>query len=294
MNLSFKDLLSWLMAVVLLSACTDFFEKEVYVEMPPHEPKLVLNGLVDESDSAFRLLITRTSPPNGQTNTALYEAGAQPAVKQNGMELVGALNEQYHWVYPCDIKPGDTFEVLVNDDDLPSASSSVSLPNPANLLKAELDGIRYDIDGYEYSAIKFEMVDEKGVDNFYEVFLMYEETAGYEDSVYVYRSEIGWIQSPIPWLEESSRGLVFTDAAFKDGEVSLEIWYDYYHPDFKYYVGVRSVSESYYEYMRKYEIHQWNQYPDLFSGEPVPMYNNISGGYGLLAAFTSTVKKIEE
>lgn len=102
------------------------------------------------------------------------------------------------------------------------------------------------------------------------------------------------LESPISWLQESTKGLVFTDAAFEDGKINLEVWTEYFNSEAQIYVGIRNVTESYYQYMKTYYIHEWNQYPDLFSGEPVPMTNNISGGYGLLGAYATAYQTVDK
>lgn len=54
----------------------------------------------------------------------------------------------------------------------------------------------------------------------------------------------------------------------------------------EYYVlSLRSYSDVYYQYQNTLESHFQNQSDDLalFKGEPIDMYSNVKGGYGIVA-----------
>src|SRR5690606_18762846 len=97
------------------------------------------------------------------------------------------------------------------------------------------------------------------------------------------------------WSEFTPLGVGFSDTIFSEGVVEMEIWLDYYayfmddwntEKDVSYHLVVRAVSQAYYDYMVTYEKHMQNREPGLFSGEPVMMYSNINGGYGVFGAYS--------
>ncbi len=49
---------------------------------------------------------------------------------------------------------------------------------------------------------------------------------------------------------------------------------------------LKSVSQAYYEYFRKFDPHLNNQNFSLFGGEPVMMYTNVENGYGVFAGYS--------
>ena len=62
-------------------------------------------------------------------------------------------------------------------------------------------------------------------------------------------------------------------------------------PDYKLIVVLRSVSESYYRYKKMLPEHLNAQQYDFWQGQgdPVEMFTNIEGGYGIFGAY-STVR----
>ena len=70
---------------------------------------------------------------------------------------------------------------------------------------------------------------------------------------------------------------------------------EYYDPEYNigYYVSVKSVTKAYYDFVTAFGVHEDNQFPDLFSGEPVPLPSNITNGFGVFGAYTETRIKID-
>jgi hypothetical protein len=106
-------------------------------------------------------------------------------------------------------------------------------------------------------------------------------------------------------LDYYSESIVFTDELF-DGEqtsIKANYWIQTGEmpligegPEYSYllFVSFRSISESYYNYIRKQIIYQYSLESSIFTGlpDPVHMYSNINGGYGIFAGYSSDNKTI--
>ncbi len=319
-----------LFVLVTVFGCNDFFDKDVYVDLPEHQPRIVVNAVINADDTLVRIVVTKSVPMESKEYSGKRVNNAEITLLRNGVEVssidIGSNNEGYYFNHQPEV--GDKYEITVAVPGLKTVASEVIVPTRSNLLSAKTVGKRYDIDGYEYAGIKFRIKDIPNEKNFYEVVLV----NGYNRNITEYREdgtdtsfvlssggEVTYLLSPMSWLVETPSGLCFSDTPFQDGEVDVEVWTDSYFLDDQegspyiyeqydddgrllykesrdrlIYLKVRSMTEAYYDYQRTIEIHQWNQYPDLFSGEPVPMKTNIKDGFGLFGATSFSQVKVEK
>jgi hypothetical protein len=314
--------------LVQFGCSEDFFNKDVYVELPPHEPRIVLNTVIVEGDTSVHFIITQSIPINGKGSTSARVAGVKLSVKRNGIDVSGIYLDQEsgHFISEHQPQVGDVYKITIDAPGFKTATSETIIPPKAVLLSAKFAGKRYDLDGYEYAAIKFRIKDVDINPDFFEVVIsrissttFTEHRKDGTDSVYSNSNEYddSYLSSPYSSLISSAQGLQFSDAIFKNNEIELEIWADSYlldnanQPAYEYeyeqedgtvvnvketpsrvFLKVNAVTNAYHKYMSTYDIHQYNQYPDLFSGEPVPMPNNIENGFGLFAAKTKSKMEI--
>lgn len=269
------------------------------MDMPDHEPRIVLNSIISPSDSLVRILLTKSVAMDGSESVGVALRDADVRLIANGQKIedLQFSDSVGHYLADYEPSPGDRIEIEVSAVDLRSVHSSVIVPQPVHIFNGKNDGKRYDVDGYEYEAIKFTIQDIPNEDNFYEVSIITEVAYTADSVLYSNRYPADWLESPIRWLTYTPNGLAFTDAAFRNSSIDLEVWSgDYiYYPEedqVKLYVMVKTTTESYYEYMTTYDIHSWNQYPDLFSGEPVPMYSNVVNGFGIFGAYSESLIEV--
>jgi hypothetical protein len=97
--------------------------------------------------------------------------------------------------------------------------------------------------------------------------------------------------------------LFFSDALFNGmtGEVSFNLmWGGYPSPgDPPYYIELRNINSSYYQYLKSWSVHRFNQNSTqntrdpltlLFQGDPVELYSNVNNGYGIFGAYNQILK----
>jgi hypothetical protein len=312
-----------------LLGCDDFFDKDVYVELPEHQPRIVLNAVFNEGDTLVRMVVTKSVAIDSKESSSQRLQNVKITLLRNGIEVTDIYLDDRtgHYISEHEPQVGDVYKITVEVPGLETITSETTVPQKASLLSAKYAGLRYDINGYEQAAIKFKIKDIDRGSNRFEVILSNGNNTsvtrygldGTVDSTYTFGNTYDetYLSSPIGALQATEAGLQFSDASFKNNEIEFEIWTETYIIDQieefnrtqQYYredgslleeavfskviaVKVRAVTEAYQDYITTYEIHRYNQYPDLFTGEPVPMPSNIKNGYGLFGATSSTQMEI--
>jgi hypothetical protein len=283
-----------LVLIGFLMACEGFFRSEIEIDLPEHEPLLVLNSLITPSDT-LRIMLTKSQDILSNDPVNIYVPNAQIELVRNGEVVDGAffVNTQFQYVSPSVFpQPGDEFEITVSVAGFPEVSATATVPRPAALFSAEEMGVRVVFDGADRKIIRFEMEEDlPEQNNYYEVVIAqvtdYEssERIGYEDFFF---------ETSISWQEITLHGVAFTGEAIS-GKTSVEIeaFQQAYYGESTYFLELRSVSKDYYEYVTTLAAHIENQQQELFSGEPVPMFSNVEGGYGLVGAYSAAQLELE-
>lgn len=292
-------------------SCEDFFEQDVDVDIPDHEPKLVMYSYAAPGDSLIIILTNSVGVEVPANLWELWISNAEIGVVKNKTETIPvALNSSDEFfpffVAATELNPNDHIAITIASDGYESISSEVVIPQPPQVVNANYAGRRVNIEGDEFAAFNFQITDEAGIDNYYEVSVVsvWTDDLGntYENIAATnYDSNLTWINPPSD--EGFNLRLFFEDAAFENGETTVEfladVWElahpEYYSPEnnLEYFLSVKSVTEGYYDFVTAFGVHQDNQFPDLFSGEPVPLPSNINNGFGVFGAYSETRIKID-
>lgn len=288
---------------VLLIGCT-FCTKIIEIDVPSHEPVLVVNSLFTDGQR-IRVHLSKTasafdySTPtveNGLVRLFCNDEEIDTLIFNNGYyysDVVALRNEKY--------------SLFVSVPDMESVSSEDIIPEKT-LIESYVhrDSIMMDDNNHPVMQLELEFTDEPGPD-FYELSVI----ADYYVAGFNYRHSIGFKYSTDPVLVSTglldyyAESIVFTDELF-DGEqtsIKANYWIQTGEmpligegPEYGYilFVSLRSISESYYNYIRKQIIYQYSLESNIFTGlpDPVHMYSNITGGYGIFAGYSSDNKTI--
>ena len=101
-------------------------------------------------------------------------------------------------------------------------------------------------------------------------------------------------------LDYEPKTLIFNDNLFNCKDISIKVNYAIEAagrpkigdgPEYRYnlLISFRSISESYYLYKQKQIVYLFSLQSDIFTGasEPVQLYSNVNGGYGIFAGYSS-------
>ena len=301
---------------ILLVSCNDFFEREVDIDIPNHESKLVLSSFIYPGDSLQLFVYYSQGVEEKGTVWDNKIIAADIRLLKNGTQEISVLLKyQYeeHLENPyfkalANIEEGDNFTIEIDAESYDPIYSSTQIPNKPIISEARFEGLKNSLDGDLLAAISFDIEDEKEIENYYEVIVEYTEKFEFEEEVHTSSSQSWTNDSNIPWIEKISnitysQRLFFTDETFKNGkarpEILAEVWPlimsyptsgELYGRQYEYTVqlNVRNITKSYYDFVRTFAIHEENQFPDIFSGEPAQLYSNVEGGFGVFGSYAET------
>ncbi len=292
--------------------CEEFFEQDVDVDIPDHQPKLVMYSYAAPGDSLVIVLTTSIGVEVPANLWELWMSSATIEVVKNATETVPVTVNTSDEFFPffvasTDLNINDHLSINISSEGYESISSETLIPNPPMVQNASYAGRRINIEGDELAAFSFDIIDESNVESYYEVSVVSVWTDEFSGETFENLSATNY-DSNLPWINPPSDNgfnlrLFFEDGAFEDDEITVEfladVWElanpEYFSPDHnvEYFLSVKSVTEAYYDFVTAFGFHEDNQFPDLFSGEPVPLPSNINNGFGVFGAYSETRLKID-
>lgn len=272
-----------------LSSC----KKVIDIDLPETDPKIVVNSFfTDNSRIKVHLsksigILESTSPDITDASIIVRENGViiDTMYLESGYYYSNILAERNNNYTLEVIAPG--MESVFCEDIIPEKTILQSYVCTDSVLIAE--------DGFLINELKLDFKDFAGP-NFYEVELKAVNI--------VHNNEIGlWFMKnsdPIitstGLLDYNPRTLIFSDKMFDGKTCSVKVYYATQPDgdDYKLRITFRSISETYYKYKEKQVAYLFSLHQDIFSGmsEPIDLYSNITGGYGIFAGYSTDEKVI--
>ncbi len=210
-------------------------------------------------------------------------------------------------------RPSDTLRVVVWPKGSPdSLFAQTTIPQLVKIDTAYLNDSSFtDKDEIVYSRVSLRFRDVPNKTNYYEVYMrakcltsqspVYENITGYasDNPIIVNEGIIGkpGLISNDDLYDYEPGSVIFSDTLFQNKEVELSISfvrpcaYVYGQPSSCRYilsVYLSNVTKEYYEYRKFLFKHRISMESNLWSGyvEPIQMYSNVNGGYGVFAGYT--------
>ncbi len=309
-----------------LSSCEDFFQTYMQVPPPPYKEGIVVNLYVYDDDTLLIASVSRNTSSLGpmvklrdlllqDASVQILDEAGNVIVEMDTMEVdsmvyydtvfIGDGNGEIvdTFVYPRNPfwemvnfrallpapfgRNGEKFTLQVSQPDLGVVTAVQTMPSkpvithPVVKLKAGSDDY-----GGDYATLRFDIVDPPE-ENYYQVKIWFVEPDGR-------RINIG-PETDDPLFEYSYdyNALLVQDKTFNGESYTVNLKMYYYlggvdQENIQVFVGVQSVSKDYYLYARSLERASEMQDVSFFV-EPVRVYNNIAGGYGIFAMNACTV-----
>jgi hypothetical protein len=286
-----KTTLLALVIVLAFSACEQFLE----VELPGQEPKLVLNALLENTDT-IRVSLSKSRGVLDASENDRFEQIKNGQVfiqPENGPRIPLIFKERnspfetisFYYLAGYDFKAGGTYKIFAESPGLASVNSQVIFPESIPIKEITYqdlgpNGSSQNQNLFEFT-LKFEDPNDK---NYYEL-----------DGNILGRSTTqannfysgGLNPRPVnPAYEKDyswGSGLLFSDVLLrgKDSEMVFRINLPKgFEMDVE--INLIHVSESYYKYHDSADLQNYNR-GDILS-QPVLIYNNIQNGLGNFSA----------
>lgn len=291
--------------------------KELDYNVPDFEPKLVVNGFLIPGNP-ISINVRKTISILSEENSVIENA--EVLLFENNIFLeklkhFGEGNYKSEMYYPLQ---GNSYSIQVNVDGFSSVSACDTVPEIVPILYAKRTiGNTYDEYGDPQDDYTVLFRDKPGK-NYFEMFFIGQGFPNEYDSMYSvgFPSEIV-IADPV-MIDESELDVypityIFSDKLFNGQEYELNVKFGSggsigifsfpFAPEQGAFVLLRSTSEAYFNYRKYWLRHSYGkqignkvEFAILapLIGDPVPMYSNIKGGYGVFAAYNQSYYKLKK
>lgn len=254
--------------IIGLCAC----EKDADVELPTVESKLVINSFISPTDSIVKVTVTMSQPLYNNSNSNNYATVTNANVQINDginfQTLTYNAIDNYYFVsttlFPISI--GTTYYLNVSTPDGKNVNANTSIPTTNNTLT--------------YTA---EKIDNPNFENLYYVETNWNDIAGLEN---YYKVAFYSLTCQEIYREYYLTNAINVSDKDKDGQLLSETFVNYFScmnsifPEGQ--LLLIHASKEYYLYHSKLSTATNSGGP--FS-EPVQMYTNINGGFGVFAGY---------
>lgn len=277
----------------------------VELELPDKDPSLVLNCFFNP-DSVFTAEISKSQYVLDNASIKRVNE-AKVTLFEGSVWIEDLVNVSDGYYRSSNYIPlvGKNYSLVVEAPGYKTVNAQDFIPATTRILGVDTGSFFFE--SQQFFEMKIRFKDPPEEENFYQLQLftknyfqnfdsagnVFFDTTGYNQSLGFESHDL--VFDDINWFGPS--GAVFSDELFsKKGEYTVSVLtYLYGNPmdslskgysadEVK--ISLKSVSESYYKYVRSYLKYQ--QSHDNPFAEPVQVYNNINNGYGIFAGFSAT------
>lgn len=302
-----------LLIFVISISCT----KEIEFKTKQIPSKLVLNSLLS-ADRLINVHLSQTVPLFNDSIPFIENARVELFENDSLVDVLASMGEGMYTSriyaregYYYKIKatsPG--FEEVSGEDYVPELVPIISATADYGLFLYDFQGeIRYGID------FVTSIQDSPGTDNYYEIIFANKRLKSGRYSLDIYNSYVN--PDPLFSTEDyfgyTPNQFLFSDSYFSglQKDIRMKMESSYYFPDRNSSLGylpegmnivLRAVSENYYLFFKSWIKHQYNLQVSVsideaiyegLTGDPVPLFSNVTNGYGIVAAYTQTYYNTE-
>lgn len=302
------------LVVFMLIACS----KEISFKESEFKKMLVVNGLICP-DSLISVNVRRTSSILSTEN--LIVENADVILFKNNVAVDTLLyHDQGNYLSANHYaSAGNIYSVTVKSSGYPDVYAVDTVPNATSILDGTIvSGNTFD----EYGDPHFDyeiMINDSPEKNYYELFLIRQQFPNKFTTSYFISFQIEpVIADPVlraeSDLDYSPFTFLFSDKLFNGQKYFMKNKFmsaatggnfaERFAPEPEVnYAILRTVSRNYFNYRKLWLRHYRNQQignkveeplSTTLVGNPIPMYSNIVGGYGIFAAYNQTYYKLKE
>ncbi len=286
-------------------------ETVIDLDIPPHNPVLVLNGLLD-TDTNTRVVISNSvgafsnAVPSfiNNSNVLLYQD--DQFIDSLLLDTTSLVYVSYYddytadslamYYYKSDYIPekNTTYRIEVNHSDYPSISAETYIPDDISLYNIDIDTTSSE----EKIGFTFSFDDAALTQDYYRLELFTSCTKKWEENGYletydfrgeaVFGSNDPSFPSGIPWdggYTFMGRDVIFSDALFNGQQktITLDVESEFKYAECDTVIIKFSVfSDDTYSYYSSLGDHSEKGELGLFGGEVIPVYSNVENGLGVL------------
>ncbi len=287
---------------LLMSCGEDFFDSITEIEIPAHEPQMVVRANFNPTFGEQYGYYVSLNHTLGILDTNEYELVEDATVtlledntpKADFIFDEGITRGSYYTAPSMTLSVGKDYTLRATSPTYGSIESTQQLPTKVNIINASYEAnAGVDIYGERGDEVTIEFQDPAGEQNYYQLNVWSSHTIEEPDTSYI--SDGFWTNtSPIDPIIEDLRQLYLTDASF-DGEtyttrVRIDLteegsWEDAEGTVFTYSaaekITVQLISISKDEFLYQKTVSAYIDNDGNPFAEPVVIHENIEGGSGI-------------
>ena len=279
---------------VALTAC----EKEIIVNVPPHESKIVVHSVTATGDTITARISRSVGIVEYTPSMDLNVTDATVLLYDNGALVDTLAYDAFTMRYVSNVvaEPGHLYTLHAQSPTLEPAFASAGVPFNASLNSIQrFENAKVNDNGGTMDELVITFNDPVESTDFYRVSL-------YMGDYFFY----GCAQSSDPSIENpnddfldgdclNTNGLYLSDLLFNGKQKELRFFVDHYllesMPDslgnpMEATLRFENMPEAYFQFIKTNDFAEWN-YGNPFA-EPSNVYNNVTNGFGVFAVVGRT------
>lgn len=266
--------------------------KVIDLELPATDPKIVVNSFFTEN-SRIKVHLSKSIGILESTFPECTDASVM--VRENNIIIDTMYMEAGYYYSHILAEKNKNYSLEIIAPDMETVFCEDIIPEKTVLQGYVCtDSILIDGDGFIINELKLDFEDLPG-SSFYEVELEAHDVVHNYKMWLWFKNNSDPIITSTGLLDYNPRTLIFTDDMFDRKHCSVKIYFaTQAYLDYNLKIIFRSVSEAYYKYKEKQFAYLFSLESDIFSGmsEPINLYSNITGGYGIFAGYSTDEKVI--
>lgn len=279
-----KNLITLLALSLIFLSC----EKEIDYEIPNPGDKIVVSSRLEDglspkiyiSTSVYSMLAREPRTSNIYTAKLYSDAPNSPFELHAVLDSNNLFDSLYYYTTANTIEAGKHYRLEVSAPNLEPVSAQTGVPQITLIENVRFDTVTRDL--------RFNFIDKASTSNYYIVelrsvnssFPLFISTADPSLEFFSFN------QDPFGEGESRTYGTeaFLDDNLFNGQRKEINIRLQDFADNYSFYVYLHSISESYYRFRLTQAAGDFNENP--FS-EPVQIFSNVSGGYGIIAGTSS-------
>jgi len=284
-------------ALAIISILTSFqsCKKVIEIDLPLSDSKVVVNSFFTDN-SQIKVHLSKSI---GVLDNQIPDCNDATVLLLNDNVIIDTFYVARGYYYShLKADRGKEYSLIITVPDMDSVLCGDFIPEKTIIQSYTFtDSVMTDEDGFSINELQLDFTDLTGP-NYYEVELSAESVS--QNQI----NKLGvWFKKnsdPIiistGLLDYNPKTLIFTDKMFDGKSCSVKVYFAVQTVVSEYTLKIifRSISESYFNYKEKQFAYLFSLESDIFSGmsEPIQLYSNITGGYGIFAGYSSDEKVI--
>jgi len=284
----------FLNALALFAILTSFqsCRKVIEIDLPPADSKVVVNSFFTDGNP-IKVYLSKSI---GVLDNIIPECNnATIILLINNVKTDTLYPDNGYYYSHVLAERGKNYSLIVHVPDMDSVFCEDIIPEKTILQNYICtDSVLIDEDGFIINELKLDFQDSAGL-SFYEVQLSAKYIIDNNYTSIWFMKNSDPIITSTGLLDYNPKTLIFTDKMFDGKHCSVKIYFaTQAYAGYNLKITFRSVSEHYYKYKERQFAYLFSLENDIFSGmsEPINLYSNITGGYGIFAGYSSDEKII--